>query len=63
MASDITTLMVMLWEIQMKILASLDFGFEETWEYDFKTCSLVVQIYTTCWFKVIKIMMNKCPSY
>jgi hypothetical protein len=63
MASDITTLMVMLWEIQMKILASLDFGFEETWEYDSKTCSLVAQIYTTCWFQVINFMTNKCPLY
>jgi hypothetical protein len=63
MASDITTLMVMLWEIQMKILASLDFGFEEAWEYDSKACYLVAQIYTTCWFQVIKIMMKKCPLY
>jgi hypothetical protein len=32
MASDIVALMVMPWEIQMKIFASLDFEFEKTWE-------------------------------
>jgi hypothetical protein len=36
MASDIATLMVMPWEIQIKLFASLHFEFEKTWENDLK---------------------------
>jgi hypothetical protein len=45
MASDIATLMVMPWEIQMKIFASLDFEFEKIWENDLKTCYSIMDLH------------------
>jgi len=45
MVSDIATLMVMPWEIQMKIFASLDFEFEKTWENHFRTCYLIMDLH------------------
>jgi hypothetical protein len=37
--------MVMPWEIQMKIFASLDFEFEKTWENNLKTCYLITNLH------------------
>jgi len=45
MASDIATLMVMPWEIQIKLFASLHFEFEKTWENDLKSYYLIMDLH------------------
>jgi hypothetical protein len=62
MLGVLVALMVMLWEIQMKVFISLDFGFQKTWEYDLKIHYLILDLHN---FLVSNNhdRKNKCPSY
>jgi len=45
MVAVLVALMVMSWEIQMKVFISLDFGFQKTWEYDLKIHYLILDLH------------------